>query len=111
MKRFVIILSVLLLVGCGNKISDEIPKGAFIDLKLEDIEVFQEMYVTDLVHDTNVKIEDYKLDTDVIGEKDIELRNIFIRLLFKLLILWNLRYLEVVLKQLKWVMRAIYVIV
>ena len=31
MKRFVIILSVLLLVGCGNKISDEIPKGAFID--------------------------------------------------------------------------------
>lgn len=72
MKRFVIILSVLLLVGCGNKISDEIPKGAFIDLKLEDIEVFQEMYVTDLVHDTNVKIEDYKLDTDVIGEKDIE---------------------------------------
>ncbi len=72
MKRFVIILSVLLLVGCGNKISDEIPKGAFIDLKLEDIGVFQEMYVTDLVHDTNVKIEDYKLDTDVIGEKDIE---------------------------------------
>lgn len=72
MKKIVIILSVLLVVGCSNKVSDEIPKGAFIDLKLDDIEVFEEMYVTDLVHDTNVKIEDYKLDTDVIGEKNIE---------------------------------------
>ena len=72
MKKIVIILSVLLLVGCGNKVSDKMPSDAFIDMKLEDIEVFQEMYVTDLVRDTNVKIEDYKLDTDTIGEKDIE---------------------------------------
>ena len=72
MKKIVIILSVLLLVGCGNKVSDKMPSDACIDMKLEDIEVFQEMYVTDLVRDTNVKIEDYKLDTDTIGEKDIE---------------------------------------
>lgn len=72
MKRFIFILSCLLIVGCNKKISDEMPKGAFIDIRLNDIEVYDEMYVSDLISDTNVKIEDYKLNTDVIGNKDIE---------------------------------------
>ena len=72
MKKIILVLFVLISVGCGNTISDEIPDGAFIDIKLDDIEVFSEVYVSDLISDTNVSIEDYKIDTDVIGKKDIE---------------------------------------
>ena len=73
MKRIILVLLVLISVGCGNNtISDKIPDGAFIDIKLDDIEVFREVYVSDLISDTNVSIEDYKIDTDVIGKKDIE---------------------------------------
>ena len=72
MKKIILVLFVLISVGCGNTISDKIPDGAFIDMKLDDIEVFSDMYVSDLISDTNVSIEDYKIDTDVIGNKSIE---------------------------------------
>lgn len=73
MKKCLLVLSVLLLVGCGNDtIRDVMPKDAFIDIKLDDIPVFQEVYVSDLISDTNVNIEDYLLNTDVIGEKEVE---------------------------------------
>ena len=72
MKKYLLILSVLLLAGCNKEISDEMPKDAFIDVKLEDIEVYNEAYVSDLISDTNVIIEDYKLDTSVLGENEIE---------------------------------------
>lgn len=72
MKKFAFILCCLLIVGYDKKISDKMPKDAFINIKLNDIEVYDEMYVSDLISDTNVKIEDYKLNTDVIGNKDIE---------------------------------------
>lgn len=73
MKKIILVLFVLISVGCGNNtISDKIPDGAFIDIKLDDIEVFREVYVSDLISDTNVSIEDYQIDTDVIGKKDIE---------------------------------------
>ncbi len=77
MKKYLLILSVLLLVGCGNKISDEIPDDAYITIGNEDIEVFDEVYLSDIVSDTNVEVEDYKLNTDVIGEKEIEFYYIF----------------------------------
>ena len=73
MKKYLLILSVLLLVGCGSKISDEIPDDAYITISNEDIEVFDEVYLSDIISDTNVDIEDYQLNTDVIGEKEIEL--------------------------------------
>ena len=72
MKKCLLILSVLLLVGCESKISDEIPDDAYITISNEDIEVFQEVYLSDIVSDTNVELEDFKLNTDVIGEKEIE---------------------------------------
>lgn len=72
MRKYFLILSVLLLVGCSNTISDKMPKDAFIDMKLDNIEVYDEIYVSDLISDTNVNIEDYKLNTNVIGEKEIE---------------------------------------
>ena len=72
MKKLLIILGCLLVVGCGNQISDEIPDDAYITISNEDIEVFDEVYLSDIVSDTNVKLEDYKLNTDVIGEKEIE---------------------------------------
>lgn len=72
MKKIILVLLVLISVGCGNTISDKIPEGAFIDIKLDDIEVFSEVYVSDLISDTNVSIEGYKIDTDVIGNKSIE---------------------------------------
>lgn len=72
MKKCFLLLSVLLLVGCGNTVSDVMPKDAFIDMSLDNIEVFDEVYVSDLITDTNVTIEDYQLNTDVIGEKEIE---------------------------------------
>ena len=49
MKKIILVLFVLISVGCGNTISDEIPDGAFIDIKLDDIEVFSEVYVSDLI--------------------------------------------------------------
>ena len=72
MKKLILLCSLLFVVGCGNTISDEIPEGANITINTEDIEVFSEVYVSDIVSDTNVDIEDYKLNTDVVGEKDIE---------------------------------------
>ena len=72
MKKYLLILSVLLLVGCGNQISDEIPDNAYITISNEDIEVFDEVYLSDIISDTNVDIEDYQLNTDVIGEKEVE---------------------------------------
>ena len=72
MKKLLIILGCLLVVGCGNQISDEIPDDAYITISNEDIEVFDEVYLSDIVSDTNVKLEDYQLNTDVIGEKEIE---------------------------------------
>lgn len=72
MKKLLIILGCLLVVGCGNQISDEIPDDAYITISNEDIEVFQEVYLSDIISDTNVDIEDYQLNTDVIGEKEIE---------------------------------------
>ena len=72
MRKYLLIFSVLLLVGCNKEISDEMPKDAFIDIKLNDIEVYDEIYISDLISDTNVKVEDYKLNTDVIGKKKIE---------------------------------------
>ena len=77
MKKLLIILGCLLVVGCGNQISDEIPDDAYITISNEDIEVFDEVYLSDIVSDTNVKLEDYKLNTDVIGEKEIEFYYIF----------------------------------
>ena len=72
MKKLGLIISLMFMVGCSNTISDEIPEGAFIDIRNEDIEVFREVYISDLISDTNVIIEDYKLDTDTIGNKEIE---------------------------------------
>ena len=72
MKKLLIILGCLLVVGCGNQISDEIPDDAYITIGNEDIEVFDEVYLSDIVSDTNVEVEDYKLNTDVIGVKEIE---------------------------------------
>ena len=72
MKKLLIILGCLLVVGCGNQISDEIPDDAYITISNEDIEVFDEVYLSDIISDTNVDIENYQLNTDVIGEKEIE---------------------------------------
>ena len=72
MKKLLIILGCLLVVGCGNQISDEIPDDAYITISNEDIEVFDEVYLSDIISDTNMDIEDYQLNTDVIGEKEIE---------------------------------------
>ena len=77
MKKLLIILGCLLVAGCGNQISDEIPDDAYITISNEDIEVFDEVYLSDIISDTNVDIEDYQLNTDVIGEKEIEFYYIF----------------------------------
>ena len=77
MKKLLIILGCLLVVGCGNQISDEIPDDAYITISNEDIEVFDEVYLSDIISDTNVDIENYQLNTDVIGEKEIEFYYIF----------------------------------
>lgn len=72
MKKLILLFCLVFVVGCGKEISDEMPKDVFIDVKTDDIEVFQDVYVSDLIKDSNVKIEDYQINTDVIGEKEIE---------------------------------------
>lgn len=72
MRKYLLIFAILLLVGCESKISDVMPKDAFIDIKLDNVEVFDELYVSDLISDTNVTVEDYKLNTDIIGDKEVE---------------------------------------
>ncbi len=72
MKKYLVILSVLFIVGCSNKVSDEIPDGAYISVSNQDIEVFDTVYVSDILTDTNVTIEDYKINTDVIGKREVE---------------------------------------
>ena len=72
MRKLVLLCSLLLMAGCGNTISDEMPDGAYITFLEDDIEVFSEVYITDLIEDSNVSVVDYQLNTDVIGEKEIE---------------------------------------
>ena len=71
MKK-VLILVCLFMVGCGQEISDKMPSDAYITIGNSNIEVFSDIYVSDIISDTNVEIEDYKLNTDVIGDKEIE---------------------------------------
>ena len=54
MKKLGLIICLMFMVGCSNTISDEIPEGAFIDIRNEDIEVFREVYISDLISDTNI---------------------------------------------------------
>lgn len=82
MKKFIIILTAFFLCSCSpvnkdsdnykQKVKSEKPEKALITLKEEDISVFSEIYVKDLVLDTNVTIEDYKINTNIIGEQEIE---------------------------------------
>lgn len=70
-KFIIFFLFLFLLCGC-NKISDVMPKGAYINVKREVL-VFSDVYIKDLISDTNVEIIDKKINTNVIGEKELEI--------------------------------------
>ena len=86
MKKYiwVILGCLLLLTGCKEKYRgvdyikfdyDKLPENAYITVNKE-IEVFTEPYINTVV-DTNVEIENIKLDTEKIGEQEVVINYTF----------------------------------
>lgn len=71
--KFIFILFIILFIcGCGTKLSDVMPKDAYININREVL-VFSEVYIKDLILDTNVEITDDKIDTTIIGNKNLNI--------------------------------------
>ena len=66
---FLIICILLLLTGCKEKIYKKIPNEVYINFKDKDnISVYSDISLLNLIDDSNVQIIDAKLDTDFLGE-------------------------------------------
>ena len=71
---FLLILSVCL-TGCKKTIIDELPENYYINLNDAVVDVYSDSKLSDIIDKTNIKYdEDYKLNTDTLGEKTIELK-------------------------------------
>lgn len=73
MKKIVLIIMCILLCGCKEQ--KEIPESVILNTKDEEILLYSDVYLYDLIKDSNVQIIDKNklLDTSNIGIKEIEL--------------------------------------
>lgn len=74
MKKMIILILTFLLTGCGYD-EYKIPEDAYINIKNEKVNVYDELSLYDLVGDTNVKIldKDKTLNTKNTGNYKLEL--------------------------------------
>ena len=70
MKVILLIIMMITLTGCGHDPYD-IPEEVFINFNENKYEVFSDIYVEDLIHDTNVIYKNKAISSDVIGKKKV----------------------------------------
>lgn len=72
MKIIIILITALLLSGCGYD-EYEMPKDAYINVSEEKILVFDQVHLYDLIMDTNTEIitKNTIVDTDIIGNREV----------------------------------------
>ena len=69
-----LVLFIMIFSGCQKTIIDELPDGYYIDLKTKDVDVYSDTYLKDIVKTTNINYdESVKLNTDALGEKNVEI--------------------------------------
>ena len=70
MKVILMIIMMITLTGCGHDPYD-IPEEVVINFNENKYEVFSDIYVEDLIHDTNVIYKNKAISSDVIGKKKV----------------------------------------
>ena len=75
MKKYGILLLLLLLTGCKFYDEYKMPEEVNIELNENKFEVYSDQTISDLISDSNVEItnEDKELNTNKIGEKEVEI--------------------------------------
>lgn len=66
-KRLFILFSVIILTGCNKVIEDSIPKGYYLNIKNNSVNVYSDTKLSDII-DTNIKYEDIVLNTNSIKD-------------------------------------------
>ena len=74
-RIIIYIIIILFLAGCKNiVIVDELPKDSYINIKNEEIDVYSDTKLSDLI-ETNIDFyEDIVIDTDSLGKKTYDFR-------------------------------------
>ena len=70
-KIIVLFIFVLLMTGCKEKIHTKIPDDVNIKISEEDIIVYSDTKLNDIVMESNVDLIDEQLDTNSLGEHDL----------------------------------------
>ncbi len=75
MKKYTVLLILLLLTGCKFYDEYKMPEEVNIELSENKFEVYSEKTISDLISDSNVEItnEDKELKTNKLGKKEIEI--------------------------------------
>ena len=75
MKKYSVLLLLLLLTGCKFYDEYKMPEEVNIELNENKFEVYSDQTISDLISDSNVEItnEDKELNTNKIGEKEVEI--------------------------------------
>lgn len=67
--KFFILLLLICLTGCSKTIIDELPKGYYINIKQNDILVYDNILLKDIIENTNLDInKNVSIKTDKLGE-------------------------------------------
>ena len=74
-KVLLLIMIVFILTGCKKTIIDELPEGYYIELTGEDVDIYSDVYLKEIVKTTNIKYDKkILLNTDTIGDNNVEIK-------------------------------------
>lgn len=70
MKKIFLILTMLIITGCGTYDMYELPEDAYITINDKSVEVYDDFKLYDLIGETNMEVltKDKTIQTDDIGE-------------------------------------------